>query len=146
MGVSFVSIFIVIYHFTFWVCGFARSLAWDYAPGIPQSEAAERRVHWKDKPIGSLVHKHLLIRSNPPLREVAEKDPEPFSILPTEDKKLEIQGNTEDVEKVVLPHPRCLDLNLPFSTNPRTPSQKSATTMVPPVLPLGNTSSKPSRS
>ncbi len=60
VGVSFVSIFIVAYHIVFWVCGVARSLSWDYLPDIPQGEAAERRVPWTEKPIGSMLFKHIL--------------------------------------------------------------------------------------
>jgi hypothetical protein len=65
VGVSFVGIFIIVYNIFFFVCGLARSLAWDYAPGIPQGEEAERRVSWREKPIGSLVYRHLLGKSPP---------------------------------------------------------------------------------
>ena len=65
MGVSFIGIFIVVYNILFFVCGLARSLAWDYAPGVPQGEEAETRVPWREKPIGSLVHRYLL-GSSPP--------------------------------------------------------------------------------
>ena len=65
MGISFVGIFIVVYNIFFFVCGLARSLAWDYAPGVPQGEEAERRVLWREKPIGSLVHRYLLKNSPP---------------------------------------------------------------------------------
>ena len=65
MGVSFVGIFIVVYNIFFFVCGLARSLAWDYAPGVPQGEEAEKRVPWREKPIGSLVYRHLLGKSPP---------------------------------------------------------------------------------
>ena len=65
MGISFVGVFIVVYNIFFFVCGLARSLAWDYAPGIPQGEEAERRVPWREKPIGSLVYKYLLGNSPP---------------------------------------------------------------------------------
>ena len=60
MGISFIGIFIVVYNIFFWVCGLAQSLAWDYAPGVPQGEEAERRVPWSEKPIGSLVYRYLL--------------------------------------------------------------------------------------
>lgn len=65
MGVSFVGVFIVVYNIFFFVCGLAPSLAWDYAPGVPQGEEAEKRVPWREKPIGSLVYKHLFGRSPP---------------------------------------------------------------------------------
>ncbi|PIL31236.1 hypothetical protein GSI_05934 [Ganoderma sinense ZZ0214-1] len=60
LGVSYVSIFIVSYHIVFWMLGAAHSLSWDYRPGIPQGEAAEVRVTWKEKPLGSFVTRHVL--------------------------------------------------------------------------------------
>ena len=65
VGVSFVGIFMVVYNLLFFVCGLARSLAWDYAPGVPQGEEAERRVPWREKPIGSLFHRYLFGNSPP---------------------------------------------------------------------------------
>ncbi|KAI0371498.1 auxin efflux carrier [Pilatotrama ljubarskyi] len=80
LGVSFVSIFIVAYHITFWMLGAAHSLSWDYRPGVPQGEAAERRLRWYEKPIGSLIARHVLHREEPPSpslpSEVAHKDEE----------------------------------------------------------------------
>ena len=63
-GISFVSIFILMYHIFFWVCGLAHSLLWDYAPGVPQGEAANIRVSWREKPIGGFVWRHLLEMKN----------------------------------------------------------------------------------
>ena len=60
VGVSFVSIFILVYHIFFWVGGLAHSLSWDYAPGVPQGGAANVRVSWREKPIGGFVWKHML--------------------------------------------------------------------------------------
>ncbi|KAL1746503.1 auxin efflux carrier [Schizophyllum fasciatum] len=65
LGISFISIFILVNNITFWVIGAARSLAWDYLPGVPQGEAALIRVPWYEKPIGRIVaryvlHKHLV--------------------------------------------------------------------------------------
>ena len=60
MGISFIGVFIIVYNIFFWVCGLAQSLAWDYAPGVPQGEEAQRRVPWREKPIGSLVYRYLL--------------------------------------------------------------------------------------
>ena len=59
VGVSLISIFILIYHIAFWVCGLAHSLSWDYAPGVPQREAANIRVPWREKPIGGFVWRRL---------------------------------------------------------------------------------------
>lgn len=68
VGVSFVSIFIVSYHLVFWVAGAAHSLSWDYLPGVPQGDAAERPVSWKEKPIGGFVARRIL-RMKVPSRE-----------------------------------------------------------------------------
>ncbi|KAI0832851.1 auxin efflux carrier [Trametes gibbosa] len=80
LGVSFVSIFIVCYHITFWMLGAAHSLSWDYRPGVPQGEAAERRCSWYEKPIGALVARYILHREVPPSPNVSigamEKDEE----------------------------------------------------------------------
>ncbi|KAJ8489251.1 hypothetical protein ONZ51_g3042 [Trametes cubensis] len=65
LGVSFVSIFIVCYHITFWMLGAAHSLSWDYRPGVPQGEAAERRLPWYEKPIGSLIARYVLHKPVP---------------------------------------------------------------------------------
>lgn len=65
VGVSFVAIFIVAYHLTFWVGGAAHSLSWDYLPHVPQGEAAEVHLSWNQKPIGSLVSRYILKQSNP---------------------------------------------------------------------------------
>ncbi|KAI0742846.1 auxin efflux carrier [Daedaleopsis nitida] len=75
LGVSYVSIFTVCYHIVFWMCGAAYSLSWDYLPGVPQGEDAERRVSWKAKPIGSLVARalRLPIAAPPPLPSEAAK-------------------------------------------------------------------------
>lgn len=66
MAVSFIGIFVIVYNLFFWVCGLSHSLAWDYAPGVPQGEEAQRRVPWREKPIGSLIHRHLLRNSSQP--------------------------------------------------------------------------------
>ncbi|KAH9833843.1 auxin efflux carrier [Rhodofomes roseus] len=60
LGVSFVSVFIVSYHLVFWVGGAARSLAWDYLPGVPQGAEAERRLAWHEKPIGGFIARYVL--------------------------------------------------------------------------------------
>ncbi|EIW56528.1 uncharacterized protein TRAVEDRAFT_49354 [Trametes versicolor FP-101664 SS1] len=67
LGVSYVSIFTVCYHVCFWVCGGAHSLSWDYLPGVPQGEDAERHVSWKEKPIGGLIARYILrLPATPP--------------------------------------------------------------------------------
>lgn len=60
MGISFISIFILIYHIFFWVCGLAHSLSWDYAPGVPQGDAANVRLPWREKPVGGFIWRRVL--------------------------------------------------------------------------------------
>lgn len=60
VGISFAAIFILVYHVSFWVCGLAHSLSWDYAPGVPQGEAANVRVSWREKPIGGFIWRQIL--------------------------------------------------------------------------------------
>ncbi|KAH8096604.1 auxin efflux carrier [Cristinia sonorae] len=61
LGVSYVAIFIVSYNLVFWVFGAARSLSWDYLPGVPQGQDAElRNLTWKEKPLGSLVSRYII--------------------------------------------------------------------------------------
>ncbi|KIY73826.1 auxin efflux carrier [Cylindrobasidium torrendii FP15055 ss-10] len=57
LGISFVSIFIFSYNIVMWILGGAASLAWDFAPGVPQGEAALQRVSWREKPIARLFLK-----------------------------------------------------------------------------------------
>ncbi|KAI0650860.1 auxin efflux carrier [Trametes meyenii] len=77
LGVSYVSIFIVSYHITFWMLGGAHSLSWDYLPGVPQGEEAERRVPWYEKPIGRLVARYITHRDIAlPPSPTSEKDVE----------------------------------------------------------------------
>ncbi|TCD64242.1 Protein M3 [Steccherinum ochraceum] len=68
LGVSYVAIFIVSYNLIFWVFGAARSLSWDYLPGVPQGDEAElRNLTWKQKPLGSLFSNYILRQEVPPL-------------------------------------------------------------------------------
>ncbi len=54
VGVSFVAIFIVSYNLVMWVVGAANSLAWDFAPDVPQGGDALVRVGWREKPVAAL--------------------------------------------------------------------------------------------
>ncbi|KAJ3785011.1 auxin efflux carrier [Lentinula aff. detonsa] len=63
LGVSFVSIFIMVYHIFFWVFGAAASLQWDFLPDVPQGEEANKRVRWNEKPIGGLVYRLFRLHS-----------------------------------------------------------------------------------
>jgi hypothetical protein len=62
VGVACVAIFVACQHITFWALGTARSLSWDYLPGVPQKEAAERHVPWSSKPIGGWFYRVVLRR------------------------------------------------------------------------------------
>ncbi len=53
VGVSYVSIFILAYNIVMWIGGAANTLAWDYVPGVPQGDAANVRVSWREKPIAA---------------------------------------------------------------------------------------------
>ncbi|KAI0711029.1 auxin efflux carrier [Cerioporus squamosus] len=75
LGVSYVSIFIVAYHMVFWMLGAAHSLSWDYRPGVPQGEAAERRVSWKEKPIGGWIARRILHQDVPDSFALPHPDP-----------------------------------------------------------------------
>ena len=44
----------------FWVVGVAYTLAWDYLPGIPQGEDANRYFAWYEKPFGSVFSRYIL--------------------------------------------------------------------------------------
>ncbi|OCH94479.1 auxin efflux carrier [Obba rivulosa] len=63
---SCVSVFVVTYFLTFFSGGAARSLSWDYLPGVPQGEEAERPVPWREKPIGRLIVRYLFRTRAPP--------------------------------------------------------------------------------
>ena len=89
VGVSYVSIFIVAYHIVFWMLGAAHSLSWDYRPGVPQGEAAEVRVSWKEKPLGSLVTRHVLHQS------VAD----PFAPVEVDTAKVDVEKCMSEKEK-----------------------------------------------
>jgi predicted permease len=65
VGVSYVAIFIVSFHINFWIFGAASSLSWDYLPGVPQGVEAEKRLPWHEKPLGRLIHRHILRRDAP---------------------------------------------------------------------------------
>ncbi|KZT02260.1 uncharacterized protein LAESUDRAFT_763017 [Laetiporus sulphureus 93-53] len=59
LGISYVAVFIVTYHFVFWITGVARSLSWDYLPDVPQNSEAERLYSWKEKPIGGFIARRI---------------------------------------------------------------------------------------
>lgn len=66
------------YNLLFWVFGAAHSLSWDYLPGIPQGEEAERRYGWQEKPIGSFLARYILrgrspAKQTPPTESAIQK-------------------------------------------------------------------------
>ncbi|CDO68782.1 hypothetical protein BN946_scf184989.g48 [Trametes cinnabarina] len=91
LGVSYVSIFTVCYHVVFWIGGGAQSLSWDYLPGVPQGEDAERRLSWKEKPIGSLIARYILRKRaiSPP--EMSEKLKDEEASIDEQDKKTSVE-------------------------------------------------------
>ena len=121
VGVSFVGIFVVVYNVIFFVFGLSRSLAWDYAPGVPQGEEAERRVPWSEKPIGSIVYKHLLGKSSP----------EPVAISVSQEKVVEAsETNTptrvegeKSIANQALPRPDSGSTVLPVHSRPPSVAQ-----------------------
>ena len=99
VGVSYVSIFTVCYHVVFWMCGAAQSLSWDYLPAVPQGQDAERRLSWKEKPIGRLVARALHL---PP----AVSQPSPFGRPPGDEERsasasIDDKGVIETIEHCV---------------------------------------------
>ncbi len=101
VGVSYVSLFSVTYHIVFWICGAASSLAWDYLPGVPQGEEAERRVSWKEKPIGHLVARALrlpVVPAPPFVPQYNKKDEEAFSS--NEDKGSSSPSTTSSIAEI----------------------------------------------
>jgi len=71
VGVSYVAVFILSYNIVMWMVGGASTLAWDFAPGVPQGDEATARVSWQQKPIGAVVHRLLSRRER--VRERPEK-------------------------------------------------------------------------
>ncbi|KAK0204281.1 auxin efflux carrier [Desarmillaria ectypa] len=55
LGVSYVSVFILAYNIIMWIGGAANTLAWDYAPGVPQGDEANVHVGWREKPIAAFL-------------------------------------------------------------------------------------------
>lgn len=116
VGVSFIGIFIVVYNVIFFVCGLARSLAWDYAPGVPQGEEAEKRVPWREKPIGSMVYKHLLGKT-PPQPHVISVSQEKVSDASEANTPTSIEGEKPPSVQA-LPRPGSRSTILPIHSLP----------------------------
>ncbi|TFK79524.1 hypothetical protein K466DRAFT_606080 [Polyporus arcularius HHB13444] len=155
LGVSYVSIFTVCYHVVFWMCGAASSLAWDYLPGVPQGEEAERRVSWKEKPIGGLVARVLRLSPSPPAplpSDRALKDEEAFS---TKDEKESVE--TSEQSSFVQPPPIVVveeaplddgDVQLTHRTSPLAVSSQQTrrlTILIPPSPRRGSVPPTPMR-
>ena len=117
MGVSFIGIFIVVYNIFFWICGLAHTLAWDYAPGVPQGEEAQRRVPWREKPIGSLVHRYLLGKS-PPQPSVSTLQNPGAASEPTTPTSVEKGEKSPSVQAAVSSQPDSESGVLPVHVNP----------------------------
>ncbi|KAI0632968.1 auxin efflux carrier [Trametes polyzona] len=107
LGVSYVSIFTVCYHVCFWVGGGAHSLSWDYLPGVPQGEEAERHVSWKEKPIGRLIARYVLRLPSappaPPTIDYVKKDEEdPYNEKESKASIETLEAPAPDIPKVVV--------------------------------------------
>ena len=115
----------IVFNIFLWICGLARTLAWDYAPGVPQGEEAQKRVSWKEKPIGSLVCRYLLAR-NPP--------PQPPAILAPQEEVGDVPESIEKGEKststqvTVSSQPDCGPTVLPVHVRPASSSTVSSLT------------------
>jgi len=72
-----------------WIAGGASTLAWDFAPGIPQGDEATIRVSWQQKPIGAIICK-LLSR-----REHAIERPQKLSGSAIPEISVEIEADPE---------------------------------------------------
>ncbi len=113
VGVSYVSIFIVAYHIVFWMLGAAHSISWDYLPGVPQGEAAERHVSWKEKPLGNLIARRILhqdIKSSFDLPPPGPKDEEalPEKVVektPAQVTEASVSELPSDSDALVHPNP-----------------------------------------
>ncbi|KAK0219712.1 hypothetical protein EDD85DRAFT_337742 [Armillaria nabsnona] len=53
LGVSYISAFLLAWNIVIWICGGANMLAWDYALGVPQGDAANVHVGWREKPMAA---------------------------------------------------------------------------------------------
>ena len=94
--------------------GAAHSLSWDYRPGVPQGEAAERHISWKEKPIGSLVARYILRQEVPdsfalPPPGHGPKDEEALADEKLKDEKVQapvtVSQLPPDSEELVHPNP-----------------------------------------
>jgi hypothetical protein len=92
----------MMHHIFFWVFGLAHSLSWDYLPGVPQGEEAERRVSWKQKPIGAFFAKTLMgykprpSESTESLETIAVQVGEQKAELDAAEKGTVVQGDSDN--------------------------------------------------
>jgi hypothetical protein len=128
VGVSYVSIFVVCYHITFWVFGAANALSWDYLPGVPQKDEAERRVPWSQKPIGGWVHRVILRRPVESVwaaqtQEAPAQDDVEMAVAPhtTVDDGAETPGMITGITEVSRQVSRTSHISEKAQTSPATP-------------------------
>ncbi|KAK0441969.1 auxin efflux carrier [Armillaria borealis] len=77
LGVSYVSVFILACNIVMWIGGAANTLAWDYAPGVPQGDEANVHVGWREKPIAAFflrLRPKLLAQPKNPDFEIADDE------------------------------------------------------------------------
>ncbi|KAI0670252.1 auxin efflux carrier [Trametes maxima] len=146
LGVSYVSIFSVCYHITFWVLGAAHSLSWDYLPGVPQGDEAERHVSWKEKPIGRLIARYILrlpLAPPPPLTiDYVKKDEESYSEKETKVSVETLEVPAAEVPKVIISEEPVSELDIQLA---RRTSRRSAVSTFRSRRLTGSTPSSPIR-
>ncbi len=89
--------------------GAAHSISWDYLPRVPQGEAAERHVSWKEKPVGNFIARRILhqdVKSSFDLPLPRPQDEEMLSEkvsekTPANSEATEIPRSEPDLEAVV---------------------------------------------
>lgn len=138
VGVSYVAIFILSYNIVMWIGGTASTLSWDYAPGIPQGEAAKIRVGWRQKPVGGYVYRTFFQKkyNEPEMYRDAEAQDSPQIVeIPGEMvsdpdiqlvRRIEIASSNDGPSSVIRP------LDDPIPTNVAQPSHENSTSQPTP--------------
>ncbi|KAF5391228.1 hypothetical protein D9757_003032 [Collybiopsis confluens] len=102
LGISFVSIFVMVFNIIFWV-GAVNVLRWDYLPNVPQGEEAMQRILWTEKPIGGLIHRWLF------QNRVGRTSERKRSADESSSSKHPLSINEKDNEVEVSSHPEMLE-------------------------------------
>ncbi|PSR83436.1 hypothetical protein PHLCEN_2v5708 [Hermanssonia centrifuga] len=111
-----------------------HSLSWDYLPGVPQGEHAERRYSWKEKPVGKLIWRYVLrkpVRPSKP-EEILANDTVPV----TEKNKDPTQAETVDALPDQASDPVDLDPDVELARRTSRLSAISQRSRHMPIVPL----------